>query len=157
MVLGAILGRGMGLFIPNLPGKRAAAAGAVGGLAGAVAMLALGQGPGRLAGAAALGLCIGLMIALAEELAREAWLVVNWGPNERVNISLGAQPVLIGSSRKAQVYLPRNKGYPEEWATISLDNGKIRFTDKTTGRGQDLRNGSELKIDPITIQVRSTK
>ena len=118
-VLGAILGRGMGLFIPNLPGKRASVAGGLGGFLGSLALLSLGEGFGRVAGATLLGACIGVMIVLVEELAREAWLVVSWGPNEKVNISLGRQPVLIGSSPK--VYLPRNKGYPEEWATIQLD------------------------------------
>lgn len=157
IVLGAILGRGMGLFIPNLPGLRALAAGGAGGILGAVALEFLGEWPGRIAGAAILGACIGLMIVLIEELAREAWLVVDWGPNEKVNISLGPQPVLIGSSSKAQVYLPRNRGYPEEWATISLNRGKILFEDNTTGRKQDLKNGSELKIDTITIHVRSAK
>jgi hypothetical protein len=157
-LLGAVLGQGMSFFIPNLPGKRAAVAGALGGFLGASALLILGAGGfGRIAGAAILGLCIGLMIALVEELAREAWLVVNWGPNEHMNISLGRQPVLIGSSVKAQIHLPSNREYPDEWAAISLEGGKIRFEDKTTGRKQDLRNGSELKIDRMTIQVRSAK
>jgi hypothetical protein len=158
IVLGMILGYGMGMFIPNLPGKRAAAAGALGGGLGALALLVLGSGGfGRIAGAAILGLCIGLMIALVEELAREAWLVVNWGPNERTNINLGSRPVLIGSGPKAQIHLPKGRGYPEEWATISLDGGKIRYEEKATGRKQDLRNGSELKIEKMTIEVRSVK
>src|SRR5260370_1356887 len=67
LLLGGLLGRGMGLFIPNLHAWRASAAGAVGALVGACGFLLVSSlahdMAGRLIGAAALGFAIGAMVA----------------------------------------------------------------------------------------------
>ncbi|MCI0702620.1 MAG: hypothetical protein L0241_16170, partial [Planctomycetia bacterium] len=62
LLLGGLLGRGVGFFIPNLHPWRSALAGVIGGLLGAVAFILiskLGNMPGRLVGAIFLGCCIG--------------------------------------------------------------------------------------------------
>jgi Ca-activated chloride channel homolog len=113
-VLGALVGLGLAFAVPNLPAHRSALAGAGGGAVGALAFLALtvgaGETAGRLLGAAVLGTAIGLVVALVERLAREAALVVHWHENERTVINLGAEPVILGSSPEAHLYLPKHKG-----------------------------------------------
>ncbi len=92
-LLGALVGAVMALFVRNLSAVRTFFAGGVGGAVGAAAYVglsgAVGGVTGRLAGAAILGFCIGLMVALAEALFREAWLDVHYGPRESRAVSLG--------------------------------------------------------------------
>lgn len=105
IVFGAILGAGMGLFVPNLAVSRSWIGGAVGAGLGAlgylVAAIALGDTVGRLLGAVILGFAIGLLIAIIETAFRKAWLEVWYGPKETVRINLGANPVSFGSDSKA--------------------------------------------------------
>jgi Ca-activated chloride channel homolog len=69
-VLGALVGRGMAWFVPNLAPRRARTAGMVGGTLAAIAFLyvsaTLTDILGRLLGASILGLSIGLLIAFVE-------------------------------------------------------------------------------------------
>lgn len=159
-VLGALLGLGMSLFVPNLKPLKALLGGFAGGLLGVLGFLlaasVFGDVAGRLVGAAILGFFIGLMIALVERI-RDAWLVVYWSPKEQSTIGLGTQPVILGSSEKAHIYLPKQQGYPPTTATVSLKGGKIEFEDKLTGRQQSLRNGSKLQIGTLTIEVKTAK
>jgi hypothetical protein len=62
---------------------------------------------------------------------------------------------MIGSGTRAHIHLPAGRGYPAEWATIRLANGKVEYEDVTTKKKQDLRNGSRLKIDTIEIEVKT--
>jgi hypothetical protein len=156
--LGGLLGLGVGQFIPNLAARRAALAGVAGGIAGALALLGMGEsGLGRIVGAAVLGFAIGLMVALIEMFVREAWLVLHWGPKETNTVNLGATPVIIGSGQRSQVRLPRSWGIPDEYATISLANGRVEFQDKSSGKTTPLRDGSELRIQNLRIEVRTAK
>src|SRR5439155_5797706 len=85
ILLGGLLGRGVGFFIPNLHAARAAVAGVGGGFLGALAFLVLsrlGDVPGRFVGGAILGFAIGLMVALVEVVFRKAWLEIVYGPRE---------------------------------------------------------------------------
>jgi hypothetical protein len=52
-------------------------------------------------GAALLGFFIGLMVALVEAMFREAWLEVRYGPKELRNVSLGGEPISLGSNQNA--------------------------------------------------------
>lgn len=160
MILGALVGRGMAFFIPNLARNRATWAGACGGLLGAVAFVyssaLAGDMVGRLLGAVILGFLIGLMIALVEELARDAWVVVHWSPKEQSTVSLGARPVVVGTSEEAQIRLPRDRGFPSVTATFCLEGGEIQFNDLMSGRKQLLRNGSKVIIGPLTIETRTS-
>jgi len=109
-LLGALVGRGMAVFVPNLDSRRALVGGGVGGALGAIGFLwaagTVGEVAGRLLGAAILGGCIGLMIALIEAACREAWLEITYGPRETRLVSLGHEPVSIGGDRACTVYAP---------------------------------------------------
>ena len=156
-ILGALLGWGMAFFIPNLKPDRGLLGGGLGGAIGVLGFWLVAGGfgdiAGRLIGAAILGFFIGLMIALIEELAREAWLVVHWGPKEQSTIALGPQPVILGSSDQAHIYL---QGFDPVVATICLTSGKISYEDKNTGQKQMLKNGSQLQITgSLWIEVKT--
>lgn len=159
-LLGSLLGWGMAFFIPNLKPDRAALGGTVGGALGAIAFLwaaeTFGDLAGRLLGAAILGFFIGLAIALIEELIREAWLVVHWGPKEESIVSLGSQPVILGSSQDAHIYLPKAQGFPPVAATVRFTRGAIEFENKMNGQQQILKSGSQLQIGSLTIEVRAS-
>jgi Ca-activated chloride channel family protein len=158
-ILGSLLGGGMAFFVPNLKLGRAMLGGGIGGGVGVLgfwlAAGVFGDLTGRLLGAAILGFFIGLMIALVEELAREGWLIVHWGPKEKSAIGLGAQPVVLGSSDQAHIYLPQEQGFSDVTATICLQGGKIEFNNKMNGQQQILKNGSKLQIGNLTIEVKT--
>ena len=77
-LLGILLGGGMSFVVPNLLLWRGLLGGGLGGSLGSLGFVfaaqSMGESAGRVAGAAILGGCIGLMVALVEMLFREAWL-----------------------------------------------------------------------------------
>ena len=160
-VLGVLLGLGVSKSIPNTPRMPVAAAAGLGGLIVALAFLALGAGwadrDTRLAGPAVLGSLIGLMIAVAEEVTRGAWLVIHWGPSGRTILNLGRDPVVIGSGAQADVPLPRDQGFPAAWAAVTRVGGRIELEEKASRSRQPLRNGSELKLGVIRIEVKTAR
>lgn len=160
-ILGGLIGLGMTFFVPNLKPLRAILGGAVGGAVGCTGFFlfgaALGDVAGRLTGAALLGFFIGLMIVLVEQLAREACLLVHWGPGEVTTVSLGAKPVVLGSSREAHIYLPREKGFPSVTALCRFTGGKVEFENKITGKKDALQNGSKIQLGTLMIEVRTAK
>lgn len=157
-LLGGLLGAGMASFIPNLPRLRASLAGVVGGALGAAAFLVAlqtaGELGGRLWGAAILGSTLGLVVALVEKLAREAALVVHWHKNESTVINLGAEPVILGSSREAHVYLPKEKGFPPITAIVTLREGRIELENRLTKTTHTLRGGNKLQIGSLWIEIQ---
>jgi Ca-activated chloride channel family protein len=159
-ILGALLGLGLAFFVPNLNPAKALLGGIFGGIFGAIgfwlAVAVYGPYVARLLGAAILGFFIGLMIALLE-LVQEASLVVHWGPKEKSIIGLGVQPIILGSSDQAHIYLPKEQNFPPIYATICLKRGKIEFENKLNGQQQMLKNGSKLNIGHLTIEIKSSK
>jgi hypothetical protein len=110
----------------------------------------------RVLGVTILGLFIGFAIAFIEEALREAWLTVIWGPKETASISLGTKPVVFGSTREADVYLPPGRGdvkAPPVRAVISIENGQVVLDDKAAGRRGVLQHGSEITIDRLRVVV----
>lgn len=158
-LLGALLGFGLAFFIPNLPKFRAGFAGLIGGGLGAVAfLLALaksGEVSGRLVGAAILGLTIGLVVALVERLAREAALIVHWHENERTVINLGAEPVFLGSSPEAHLYLPKHKGFPPITAIVTFREGRVQMENKLSNSTHTLASGNKLQIGDLWIEIQT--
>ncbi len=158
-LLGALLGFGMAFFIPNLPKFRAGFAGLLGGGLGAAAFLfALaksGEVSGRLLGAAILGLTIGLVVALVEKLAREAALIVHWHENERTVINLGAEPVILGSSPEAHLYLPKHKGFPPITAIVTFRDGRVQMENKLSNSTHTLAGGNKLQIGELWIEIQT--
>jgi Inner membrane component of T3SS, cytoplasmic domain len=64
-----------------------------------------GGGASRLVGLLAVGLSIGIFVALVDRLAREAWLRVRTGPLAGKSFILYKTPTVIGSAPQADVYL----------------------------------------------------
>jgi hypothetical protein len=159
ILLGGILGFGMSYIIPNLPRRSALIAGAAGGLAGAIAFILavsiLPDSLARLLGAAILGSAIGLMIAWAEKLAREACLIVHWGPKERTLLNLGERPVVLGSSNEADLYLPKEMGFPPISALVTFRGGKIEMQNKMTNTNHELKSGNKLQLGDLLVEVRT--
>ena len=158
---GAGLGFGVSLFIHNYPKKRAMRAGFFGGTLGGtiyVALLSSGTNAGGYIGITTLGFAIGLAILFIEEALRDAWLTVMWGPKESVTISLGAKPIVFGSSRDADVFLPSRSGsapVPPIRATVALENGQVVLDDRTSGRRTVLQNGGEFTLDRLRVIVNT--
>ncbi|AFY83809.1 vWA domain-containing protein [Oscillatoria acuminata] len=166
-ILGTLLGGGISFVVPNLQLRRALQAGAVGGVAGSIGFLVLsavsGDLIGRLVGAAIIGFFIGLAIALIEQLSREAWLVIHWTPTEQTKISLGAKPIVLGSSDDAHVYLRKDQGYPPVTAQVYLEGEKIIMQfheDMQKLKGmkilkQELKDGDHRKIGEVSLEVKT--
>ena len=155
----SLLGFGLAFFIPNLPKFRAGFAGLIGGGLGAAAfLLALaksGEVSGRLVGAALLGLTIGVVVALVERLAREAALIVHWHANERTVINLGAEPVILGSSPEAHLYLPKHKGFPPITAIVTFREGRVQMENKLSNSTHTLASGNKLQIGDLWIEIQT--
>ncbi|OQW94391.1 MAG: hypothetical protein BWK79_06105 [Beggiatoa sp. IS2] len=157
-----IVGAGIGLAIakivvPNYPAIRALSGGLIGGIAGGISFIILAtllpDSVSRLAGATIVGFLIGLMIALFEEMLREAWLTVDWGYNEQRIISLGKSPVILGSSPEADIYLPKEKGFLPIMATIKIVNDKVFFENKSNKQVTELADGKIIKLGTINVIV----
>lgn len=159
MSMGLLLGWGLAFFIPNLPKSKAAAAGLLGGLLGGVAFLLatgkMGELAGRMMGSALLGVSIGCIVAIMERLAREAALVVHWDENERTIINLGPDPVILGSSPEAHLYLPAEKGFPAETAIVVFVDGRVEMENLMTETKHTLYNGNKLEIGNLVIEIQT--
>lgn len=167
-ILGTLVSGGMPLFVPNLQLRRALQGGAIGGGVGAIGFLyaagTFGDTAGRFFGAAILGFFIGLMIALVEQMSRKAWLIVNWTPREQTTLNLGNEPLILGSSNKAHVYLPKSQGFHPVTAKIFLEQEKIVMQyEKEYGEAKgmkklvhELMNGDRRKLGTIAIEVKTT-
>ncbi len=158
-VLGCGIGFGVGSFVPNLNRHRATIAGAVGGIFAAFCFLtlvpAVGDTIGRLLSAAILGLATGLMVVLVEATSRAAFVMVHWSENESSSLSLGAQPILVGSSPEAHVLLGDDDSPSPIMARISLSDGVVGLQDHT-GATRTLAAGEILTYGRIRIEVCGT-
>ncbi len=159
ILLGGLLAVGMSLFIPNLKPLLAGIGGGLGGLVGAIAFLlasqmALGEVFGRLVGSIMLGIGIGAMIAVIEQLARSAYLRIHWGHGQWSNVSLGPTPVLIGSSTQAHVRVP-SKSVADIAAGITFQNGRIELDDQVRGHKEILSSGQRLDYGPVVVEICS--
>jgi hypothetical protein len=156
-IFGLGIGWSVSAFIPNFPKKRALLAGFIGGIiGGAVFRFSFTIFPdsyGRIVGVAILGFFIGLMISYLEEVLREAWLTVVWGKNETTSVALGEKDIILGSSPKADIYLPIDKNYPAITAIIGIKNSKVFIENKIDNKQTELRNGSKVSMGSIEVIV----
>ncbi len=166
-LLGTLLGAGMSLFVPNLKMSRALQGGTIGGAMGAIGFVSVSQAfgdiAGRLLGAAIIGFFIGLMIALLEQLSREAWLLIHWNPKEQTKILLGTRPIVLGTAAEAQIPLSKAQGFFPRTAKI-LKEGEtiVMLYDQEYGTAKGMKNlrhelkdGDRRKFGPITIEVKA--
>jgi Ca-activated chloride channel family protein len=156
-LLGLGIGYGMGFFMPNLRRKRAAIAGAAGGVIAAFAFLNLvptsGDTVGRLVAAAILGICTGLTTVLVEVVNRKAWLVVRWSEKESSSLALGTSPIIVGSSSTAHVLLPDSESPVPIMAKITMSEGVVGLEDGQSGQLRVLSDGETLQYGRIAIDV----
>lgn len=155
------LGTGWGIskFVPNYPQRTAMIAGFFGGVIGGAAFrFSLNYLPelaSRLLGVAIVGFFIGLMISYIEELFREAWLTIVWGKDEKTSISLGAKPIVLGSSPEADIYLPKEKGFPPITAIIKINNSNVVIDNKINNKSTELKNGSKIMLGTIEVIINT--
>jgi Inner membrane component of T3SS, cytoplasmic domain len=114
--IGAAIGLGMNLVRSTRPQLRnSVIGGALGGALGGLffdpisrfveSSLFDGAGASRLVGLLAVGVAIGVFVALVERLSRDAWLRVRTGPLAGKSFILYKTPTRVGSASSADVYL----------------------------------------------------
>ena len=129
--------------------------GGIGGLLGGALFVAIVTSAdnnvlGRVAGTSGIGGLIGLMIVLADAALREAWLEVIYGQREKRTVSLGAQPVSVGSGRECTVYASNAASTA---FTFRLEKGRILVDDAAAGRTDEMRPGEARRIGDIELVV----
>jgi len=156
VLLGVLLGWGVSFFVPNLDAKKAALAGAGGGFLGAVAFAVLALAAdlvGRFGGAAVLGFCIGLMVAVVEAAFRRAWLEVRFGEREVITVNLGPEPVKVGGDARACAVWAR--GAPPVALKYWVRDGKVLCEDAQTRREVQVGEGDARTAGGVTVVVRT--
>jgi hypothetical protein len=157
VLLGGLLGWGVSRFIPNLDGTKAALAGLSGGLLGSLAFLLLSelaQLAGRFGGAALLGFCIGLMVAVVEAAFRRAWLEVRYGEREVITVNLGPEPVKVGGDARACTVWAR--GAPDVALRYFVRDGQVVCTDVPARHEATVANGDARTVGNVTVVVRTS-
>jgi hypothetical protein len=156
VLLGGLLGLGVSLFVPNLDRTKAVLAGLAGGLLGAVAYLAasnVGGGLGRLGGAAALGFCIGLVVAIVEAAFRRAWLEVRFGGRETITVNLGPEPVKVGGDARLCTVWAR--GAPDVALRYFVRDGRVVCEDVPARTETTVGDGDVRTAGTVTLTVRT--
>lgn len=100
-----LIGLVVSIRIPNLSIVRGIIGGAFGGFMGCllwmfVTFFVVGDQGGRLIGCMVIGFMIGMMLVFADNFGRAIWLEIAYGPQDIVNISLGIEPIILGSDSK---------------------------------------------------------
>ncbi len=156
-LLGGLAGAGLSLFVPNMKWTLGLAGGGVGGAAGAIGFLAAssatGDLVGRLVGGLVLGLCIGLMVAVAEAAFRRAWLEVRYGERETITVTLGPEPVKVGSDAKACTVWAR--GAAPVALRFFVRDGRVICDDTVMGRETAAGDGFAKEVGTLTVTVRT--
>jgi Ca-activated chloride channel family protein len=156
-LLGGLIGGGMALFVPNLQWYRGLLGGVLGGLAGAlgfvVVSLILPGWMARWFGAAILGFCIGLMVALAEMAFRRWWLEIRYSPRETRTVTLGAAVIGVGGDEKSAAVFIR--GAPALALRYRLKEETVLCEEVATGQRSEMRPGDQKVVNGVTITVCS--
>jgi hypothetical protein len=104
---------------------------------------------GRLIGVSAIGFAIGLMIMLADAMFRKAWLEVRYGPREVRTLTLGTEPVRIGSdASNSDVYVPN---VPVIACEYRFENGQVFCDDRINHRNGPVAFGVVTNIGNVTV------
>ena len=160
-LLGALAGIVLSFFVPNLRSGRSLLGGALGGAAGALGFLGVAMAirgmpaadpSGRILGATLLGSALGLTLALAERIARKAWLEICYGGCEIRTVNLGQAPVSIGSGSAATVYA---RGLPPVAYRYSFAAGKVTQQDAATNDLTELLPDEPQSIGAVTVTLRT--
>jgi Mg-chelatase subunit ChlD len=156
-LLGGLAGAGLSLFVPNMKWTLGLTGGAIGGAAGAIGFIVVssytGDLVGRLVGGLVLGFCIGLMVAVAEVAFRRAWLEVRFGGRETITVTLGPEPVKVGSDAKVCTVWAR--GAPAVAVRYSVRDGTVICDDAVNKRETAVGDGFEKEVGNVTVTVRT--
>ncbi|MBI3963004.1 MAG: FHA domain-containing protein [Deinococcus sp.] len=148
---GLLVGAASGLAAGSLTRARNAAlggiiGGAVGGLSFEPVVRALGFDFGRGLAFPLLGLIIGILIALAQELLKDAWIMVTSGRFEGREYRLDKPQTVIGRSEASDIGLFPDRKVQAQHATIRRERGQYVVVD--IGGGVAL-NGQPVKQHPL--------
>lgn len=154
-LMGAMLGRGIGIFIANMDAKRAMIAGAIGGLVGAYSFdrltTSLGETPGRLTATIVLGFAIGMMVILVEVIFREAWLQIDSDQTQGRTINLGESPVCVGSDRQyCSIYV---QDAPPIAFRYTLQDSQVQCEDVVARTTRSVTPGDQREIGDLRLTV----
>ena len=100
-----------------------------------------------------LGSALGLTLALAERIARKAWLEICYGGGEIRTVNLGPQAVSIGSDMRAATVYAR--GLPPVAYRYSFEAGKVTRQDAATNELTELRPDEPQSIGAVTVTLRT--
>ena len=154
-VLGGLLAFGMVFVIPNLDKAKALGFGALGGFLGSLGFLLMttmtGMAGGRLLGAALLGACIGLLVAIVETLYRKVWLMAVYDPRHVSQVNLGTQAVTVGSGRGDTV--PIVGVETKAGSFVAAGGDTVQFTDSQGT--QSLVPGDRVMVGNVELVICS--
>ena len=100
------------------------------------------------------GAALGLSVVLVEQITRTAYIKVYWGPKQQSQVTLGPQPVLIGSSAEAHITIP-SKSVADIAAAVFLLDKKIELEDRVSKTKRLLKIGDRLEYAHVTIEICS--
>jgi hypothetical protein len=95
----------------------------------------------RLVGLLAVGLSIGLFVALVERLARDAWLRVRTGPLAGKSFILYKTPSILGSSPQSDIYLYKDAEIDPSHAAVHRVGTTYEIEDLATRMGTSVGGG----------------
>ncbi len=154
-IAGSLLGLGLAKRIPNLGMLRGAGGGGVGGVLGGCLFIlfayTLSGTAGRLAGCAAIGFWIGIMLVVAETLFNKAWLVISYDTGVNRTLTVGAEPVTFGSDDNLSIICIPNVAPLA--MRFQLEAGQIVCENFDSGAVTYLRSGDQKRIGNCTITV----
>ena len=97
----------------------------------------------RLVGILAVGLCVGIFVALVDRLAREAWVRVRTGPLAGKSFVIYKTPTQIGSSPHADIYLFKDAEIDATHASIHRVGNNYEIEDLNS------RSGTRVASRPV--------
>ena len=154
-IAGSLLGLGLAQRIPNLGSLRGMGGGGVGGVLGGCLFILFGYNlsdtAGRLAGCAAIGFWIGIMLVVAETLFNKAWLVISYDTGANRTLTLGSEPITFGSDENLSIICIPNVSPLA--MRFQLEAGQIVCENVDSGAVSYLRSGDQKKIGNCTITV----
>ena len=103
------------------------------------------------------------MIALLEQLTRNASLLIHWNQTETTTLSLGDTPIILGTSHQAHIPLSKIQGYYPQTAKIFQQGEDIMMeynADYAQAKGMKkiihiLNNGETRKFGEIRIEIKT--
>lgn len=153
--IGAATGLGMNLVRSTRTQLRnSVIGGALGGALGGLffdpidrffgSSLFAGSATSRLVGLLAVGLSIGIFVALVERLARDAWLRVRTGPLAGKSFILYKTPTIIGNSPQSDVYLYKDAEIDPSHASVHRVGTTYEIEDMGTRMGTSV-GGNKIR------------